>query len=370
MDSGRPNEMQCLTSVRADRYAKHMATERLCRSFQTAPVAADREDSGKYLESGFTRDGFEAPDWLVPDLEDGIAPSRRSEGIDNTVRLTSTYADEFTGEVWPRIQWSYDDPEKRSNGTEQIGTLIRELGAKLTGFVVPKVGRLEDVERAVQVIRDSESDHGLPDGTFEMSPIIETARAKSDLREIARFGADSRIHGLVFGPVDYAAEVGGRKIGGTWPTWRELVADLSNETSANGLVGIGGPFDQIFHERAGVTVYNADRYAEHAEREARYGLDGSWSLHPNQTVQANRIHMPSPAELEEVLSATEAFLEAKHAGSGVIVEGGQMVDEGTFKNYVNTLRSVLAIHDTHPEQTDQRYSTAQLDRVMALESEL
>lgn len=347
-----------------------MVTERLCRSFQTAPVAVAREDSAKYLRSGFTRDGFEVPDWLVPDLEDGIAPSVRSEGIENTVELTAEHSGQFRGEIWPRVQWSYAEEEKQSKGKGQIETLIREAGDHLTGFVIPKVGRLDDVKRATQVIADAESEYGFADEEFEMSPIIETAPAKSDLKEIASFGAGTRIHGLVFGPVDYTAELGGRSIDGRRPTWQELVADLSNETSANGLVGIGGPFDQIFRERAGVSVYNADRYAEHAEREARYGLDGSWSLHPKQTVQANTIHMPSESELENVIVCTEEFLEAKAAGTGAILAEGQMVDEGTFKNYANTLRTVLHIHDKHPEQTTERYSTDQLERVLDFESEL
>lgn len=347
-----------------------MVNQRLCRSFQTAPVAVARENSAKYLRSGFSRQGFEVPDWLVPDLEDGIAPSKRTEGVENVVELAAEYAVEFKGEVWPRVQWSYDDAEKRSEGEETIETLVREAGDHLTGFVVPKVGRIDDVQEAVRAIETVEDTYGFDDGTFEMSPIIETARATSDLREIARYGGDTRIHGLVFGPVDYAAEVGGRTIDGRRPDWRELVAELSNETSANGLVGIGGPFDQIFRERAGVQVYNADEYAAHAEREARYGLDGSWSLHPNQTVQANRIHMPSEEDLENCVVSTEEFFDAKSAGTGAILIDGRMVDEGTFKNYANTLRDVLLVDALHPEQTAERYSPEILQRARDLEDEL
>ncbi|PSQ31111.1 citrate lyase subunit beta, partial [Halobacteriales archaeon QS_9_67_15] len=44
---------------------------RLCRTFQTAPAAVPRENSAKYLESGLTAEGFEAPDWLRGDRFDG-----------------------------------------------------------------------------------------------------------------------------------------------------------------------------------------------------------------------------------------------------------------------------------------------------------
>jgi beta-methylmalyl-CoA/(S)-malyl-CoA lyase len=347
-----------------------MTTKRLCRSFQTAPVAVARENSAKYLESGFDRSGFEVPDWLVPDLEDGIAPDMREEGLENTVDLVTEHGDSFPGEVWPRIQWTYADAAKREAGREEIARIVREAGEALSGFVVPKVGRLENVEDAVGVVAEAERDYGYPEGTFEVSPIIETARARSDLREIAAFGADSRLHGLVFGPVDYAAELGGRSIRGEWATWNGLVEALSNETSANGLVGIGGPFDQIFRDRAGVTVYNADAYAENAEREARFGLDGSWSLHPKQTVQANRIHTPSESEVRRDLRATREFLDAKGSGTGAILVDGQMVDEGTFKNYTNTLEEVATIHERHPDQTTVLYDAALLDAVLELHREV
>jgi len=44
-------------------------TDTLCRTFQTAPAAIARDDSAKFLKSGLTADGFEAPDWLVPDVD-------------------------------------------------------------------------------------------------------------------------------------------------------------------------------------------------------------------------------------------------------------------------------------------------------------
>jgi len=54
-------------------------TPRLCRTFQTAPTAVPRDDTAKYLRRGFTSAGFEVPDWLVPDVEDGTAPKMKEE---------------------------------------------------------------------------------------------------------------------------------------------------------------------------------------------------------------------------------------------------------------------------------------------------
>lgn len=341
-------------------------TTRLTRTFQTAPAGVPGEDTAKYLRSGLTAEGFSAPDWLVPDIEDGTAPDMKGAALENTVALLPEHAPSFAGELWPRVQWAHDVAEWRDRGAEQIDALVREVGEHLSGFVIPKVGRVADVERAADTIADAEEAYGV-DG-IGMSVIVETAEAKSDLREIAAFGRDSRLTGLVFGPVDYTAELGGREIDGRGPRWPGLLADLSNEASANDLVCIGGPFDRLFRERAGVRFYNADGYADHVEREARVGLDGSWSLYPKQTAQANRIHTPTTGELERAVRVIEEFDAAKSAGTGAVTIDGQMVDEATYKNFANTAATARAIHESRPEQADALYDDDLTDRLAAVES--
>ncbi|ADD06888.1 beta-methylmalyl-CoA lyase [Natrialba magadii ATCC 43099] len=338
---------------------------RLCRTFQTAPAAVPKDDSAKYLVSGLAAEGFQAPDWLVPDLEDGTAPDMKAEGLENTIDRVPEY--DFPGEIWPRVEWSYEDADYREKGQNQIDQLVAELGDEIEGVVVPKVGRLEDVKRAAEVVAEAESEHGHPDGSIGLSIIIETGRAKSDLRKIAKFGEDSRLTALVFGPVDYTAELGGRDLGDGRPRWDGLLEELSNEASAGGLLSIGGPFDDLFKERAGLTYYNADDYADQVEHEAHLGLDGSWSLYPKQTIQANTIHMPTSEELERDVSKIERFNEAKREGTGAVTLDGQMVDEATFKVFRNTIQQVRAIDETRPAQTEDHYDDALLERARELE---
>ncbi|QRV15452.1 citrate lyase subunit beta [Haloterrigena salifodinae] len=338
---------------------------RLCRTFQTAPAAVPKDDSAKYLVSALTAEGFQAPDWLVPDMEDGTAPNMKAEGLENTIEKVPEH--DFPGEIWPRVEWSYEDEEYREKGRDQIDRLVGEIGDEIDGVVVPKVGRLEDVRRAAEVVAEAEAEHGYDDGSIGLSIIVETGRARSDLREITMFGEDSRLTGLVFGPVDYTAELGGRDLGDGRPRWDGLLEAMSNEASAAGLVSIGGPFDDLFKERAGLTYYNADEYADQVEHEARLGLDGSWSLYPKQTIQANTIHMPTPEELERDVSKIERFNEAKREGTGAVTLDGQMVDEATFKNFKNTVEQVRAIDEMRPGQTEEYYDTDLLERARDLE---
>jgi beta-methylmalyl-CoA/(S)-malyl-CoA lyase len=341
---------------------------RLCRTFQTAPAAVTREDSAKYLRSGLTAEGFATPDWLVPDLEDGTAPDAKAEGLENVVDLLPEYAGGFGGEVWPRVEWSYDDERRRERGREQVHRLLADVGEYLDGIVVPKVGRLASVEGAATALADAEREAGLPEGAVELAVIVETARARSDLREIGRFGADSRLSALVFGPVDYTAELGGREQDGERPEWPGLLEALSNEASANGLLAVGGPFDRLFRERAGVTFYNGDAYADRVEQEAHLGLDGSWSLHPSQTEQANRVHMPGEADLRRDVERIEAFEEAKAGGTGAAMVDGQMVDEATFRNFANTVDTAATIHEQVPGQAEAAYPAELLERALSLDT--
>ncbi|MFC4437384.1 MULTISPECIES: L-malyl-CoA/beta-methylmalyl-CoA lyase [Natrialbaceae] len=338
---------------------------RLCRTFQTAPAAVPKEETAKYLVSALEAEGFQAPDWLVPDLEDGTAPDMKAEGLENTVEKVPQY--DFPGEIWPRVEWSYEDEEYREKGREQIDRLVAEVGDEIDGVVVPKVGRLEDVERAAAAVAEAEREHGYPDDSIGLSIIVETGRARSDLREISKFGENSRLTALVFGPVDYTAELGGRDLGDGRPRWDGLLEALSNEASAGDLLSIGGPFDDLFKERAGLTFYNADEYADQVEHEAQLGLDGSWSLYPKQTIQANTIHMPTPEELERDVHKIERFNEAKREGTGAVTIDGQMVDEATFKNFRNTVQKVRVIHDRRSDQTGERYDDDLLGRALELE---
>lgn len=48
---------------------------------------------------------------------------------------------------------------------------------------------------------------------------------------------------------------------GDRPRRHAMLEHLSNEASASDLVCVGGPIDRLFHERAGVTHFDAPGYA-------------------------------------------------------------------------------------------------------------
>lgn len=333
----------------------------LCRSYQTTPAATSGKDSAKYLESASHQEGLEIPDWFSPDLEDSTPPSMKEEGRENLINFVEEHSD-FKGEIRPRVNWAYYEVDEGTNasnvkeqGKEDINQLVQEIGDNIDGFVIPKIGRVENAKQAEKVISRAEQEFGYEENTFEMTPIIETTKAISDLRKIGIFGSSaSRLTALIWGPGDYTFDTGGKIVGSQFPDWLSIKETISNEASANDLLCIGGPYPEIYRERGGKQYYNWAGYADYVEQEAEIGYEGSWSLHPNQTVQANRLHTPSEDALSEMIRRLELYNEQEGAGS--LLVDGEMIDAGMLKHWKRKIEQVLTVYRKRGDQAEELYS--------------
>lgn len=332
----------------------------LCRSFQTAPAVTSGENSAKYLDSIGKRDGLEIPDWFAPDLEDATPPGMEPEGQENVIEFTNKFCD-FKGKILPRVNWAYYDVDEgtdvkniREQGKDDIRTLIQGAGEQLDGFVIPKVGRVDNVKEAADIISTAEHEYGYEFKTFGMYILIESCRSVSDLRKIALLASSrDRCKALIFGPGDYSFDVGGRISGSRFPSWDTVKELLSNEASANNLLSIGGPFGTIYKEKGGKQYYNGDEYAEYVKNEGKIGFDGSWSLHPNQTVQANYLHSPSKEELREVIERKETFNDQNE--SGAMLMDGELLDVGMEKYWNRTMLEAITVYEHDEKQAVEIY---------------
>lgn len=343
----------------------------LCRSFQTTPAATAGENSAKYLDSASRQEGLAIPDWFSPDLEDSTPPQMKAEGRRNIVDFIEANPN-FKGSIRPRINWAYYDVDEgtsmgnvKEQGEEDIRYLIEHVGDHLDGFVVPKIGRVENAERAAAVIADAEAEFGYEENTFEMCPIIETTKALSDLREIGIFASSTpRFNVFIWGPGDYTFDIGGRIDGSLFPDWLSIKETISNEASANDLLCVGGPYPEIYRVKGGQRYYNGDGYASYVEQEIEIGYDGSWALHPNQTVQANRLHTPSEEDLRGMIRRLNLYNEQEDAGS--LLVDGQMIDVGMLKHWVRMIKKILAICDKYEAQAEELYTDEVIEEARAI----
>jgi bifunctional (S)-malyl-CoA lyase/thioesterase len=272
-----------------------MATEKrkraFVRSFFTSPTAVEEDDTAKMLRKASQLRGMQAPDVWVPDNEDATAPSMRDEGVENILDVISEHGEAFPGEIHPRVVWHRDDPETRRRGFEHMMRLADpDEGAiqHIDGFVVPEVGAIDDWKKADEFITIVESKHGLEEGSLSMSPIIESGEAELAMSRIdeeigKRSNNLERLFLLVDGEVDYTKDMRAMTSTGDLPPWPELRHNTSRAASANGLIAVDGPYDDI---------RDVEGYHKRMTDNRAKGMLGIWSLTPGQVVEANTAPLP------------------------------------------------------------------------------
>ncbi|MGM0592855.1 MAG: malate synthase, partial [Halobacteriota archaeon] len=301
------------------------------RTFFTSPTAIDDEDSAKMLRKAAQLRGMQAPDVWVPDHEDATAPSMRWTGVENTIEVVAEQGADFPGEIHPRVVWHREDPGTRHMGFEMMMELAdpdNGAGEYIDGFVVPEVGDVDDWKKADECLTIVEHEHGLEEGRLSMSVIVESAQAELALGELRHEAAKptnnlERLFMLVDGEVDYTKDMRAITPSGQLPPWPELRHNTSRGASANGLIAVDGPFDDI---------RNVEGYhARMTENQAK-GQLGIWSLTPGQVVEANQSPLP-PVTGSWRLAVAGEDVDLREADGESVYDGDDLAIEESGDGY-------------------------------------
>jgi citrate lyase subunit beta/citryl-CoA lyase len=241
-----------------------------------------------------------APDGVVLDLEDAVAPSGKAEARVVARELGEQLALDHPGiAVFVRVnsvvsEWFADD--------------VRDaLQPRLAGVVVPKLesgGQLDTVAAAL-------AGAGCPE--LAVLAGIETAAGVARVDEVLR----PPVTIAYFGAEDFTADMGGVRTAGNL----EVLYARSRVVLAARLAGVH-PLDQI------VAAYDdEDGFVTDAEQGRALGYRGKVCIHPSQVPLANRVFSPSPEQLDRARRLLAAYEAAARAGEAVIAFDGQMVDE-------------------------------------------
>jgi citrate lyase subunit beta/citryl-CoA lyase len=156
---------------------------------------------------------------------------------------------------------------------------------------------------------------------------IESARGAEALPAIA--AASTRTETLVFGPGDYAADlgipqlsVGAIERGYPGDQWHYVLSRLVIAARARGLQAIDGPW---------AAVRDLDGFRESAGRARLLGCEGKWVLHPDQIAAANEAFTPAQAHYDDAEALLDAYREATDEGRGAVRWRGEMIDEASRK---------------------------------------
>ena len=243
-------------------------------------------------------------DVVILDLEDAVAISEKKstrELINKTLEQPRNCA------VFVRVN-AYD--------TEFCyGDICSIVSENLDGIVLPKLESLEDLQSIDWLLGNLEQERGLPNGSIDLMPIIETAVGLVNIREIAR--ADTRVKRLAFGGGDYT-----RDLGMEWTLKEdELLPVRSEMVLASRFGKLEPPVDTVF-----IHIKEHDAFRSSCSNILGLGFQGKMCIHPDQVPVTNETFTPDPEEVKWSQRVIDEFAKAEKAGIASIQIDGYFVD--------------------------------------------
>lgn len=229
-----------------------------------------------------------AADGIMLDLEDGVAPDRKS---DARVAVCGLLDDEASPPLYVRI-----NDASTIEGARDLDAIAKRT-ASVAAVVVPKADRIA-VDRAAAAT------------SLQLVALVETALGLEDVASVARMPG---IIGLMFGCVDYVADVS--RYGG-WHfsdlAWAE--SRLINAAAAAGCWALAGPHLGL-DDRDGLQSAIAGNRAR--------GFAGKLCIHPDQLDEVNSAFSP---RAEDVAWAQRVVAATGGVDGGAVNLDGQMID--------------------------------------------
>lgn len=213
-----------------------------------------------------------------------LAPGLVAAGCRVTVRVNA-----------PSTEWFEQD-------------IAESLSAELDAVVVPKLDRLEDLDRLASLLDAA--------GLHEIGVLvgIETALGVADARQLL---AHPRAIAAYFGAEDFIVDMGGIRTESN----QEVQFARAAVALAARLAGVP-VLDQV------VTNFrNDDRFLTEAGQARAMGFAGKLCIHPGQVELANRAFSPTELEIDRAHRLLAAYASATASGLGAVEFEGQMIDE-------------------------------------------
>jgi citrate lyase subunit beta/citryl-CoA lyase len=239
-------------------------------------------------------------DAIVIDLEDAVPPADK-RAARKVARAGVAECAKIDHPVYVRVN------DVRSALTR--GDLTEIVRPGLTGVVLPKTGKPQDLRDLDVLLREAETRNKVRPGDVSVIPLLETPAAILDCARIAT--AIDRITAISLGGEDYTASLGVPRTTAALAYARGVLVTVA---SAMGLAAVDTPFPNI-KDIAGLR--------EESQLAARIGFRGKYVIHPDQVPVVNEVLMPSE---QEIAAARKIVRAAGTLDKGATAVDGQMVD--------------------------------------------
>jgi citrate lyase subunit beta / citryl-CoA lyase len=260
-------------------------------------------------------------DQVFLDLEDAVSPLEKVESRAKVVDALRSH--DYTGKTrvvrvnGVTTRWCLGD----------ITHVVGGAGDRLDCVMIPKVEDASQLHFVDHLLTQLETEHEIGH-RIGIEAQIENARGAMNVRQISE--ASDRLETLIFGPGDYAANmgVGELVIGSINPQypgdqWHWVLSQIVTAARARGLQAIDGPYTDIA---------DTDGYRRLCRRARLVGYDGKWVLHPAQIDVANDEFAPTQEQFDRAKRLLDAYAHATQVERrGAVMHEGQMIDEASRK---------------------------------------
>ncbi len=243
-------------------------------------------------------------DGVILDLEDAVAISEKAATRPTVIEA---FSKPRAGKLYVRVNalttaWCHGD-------------LVAIIQRGLDGVILPKVEHAHGLRTADWLITNLERERGLPVGSIDLIPIIETALGISNLSPICRSG--TRTRRVAFGAGDFTLDMG--------MVWTRSEAELLPHRAAcvtqSRAAGLEPPIDTVWAD-----LRDTDGLIASARHAAALGFQGKMCIHPDQVGPANAAFTPDEAAMAHARRVVAAFDKAEAEGLASIQLDGQFID--------------------------------------------
>ncbi|MEO8232473.1 MAG: aldolase/citrate lyase family protein [Ignavibacteriota bacterium] len=265
----------------------------------------------------FVNAGLHAPDGIILDLEDSVAPSEK-DAAQLIVRNALRSVDFYGAERMVRIN-------QLPKGLDDLKYIVPH---NVHVILIPKCESAEQVKSAAQEIKLLKSEYAITE-TIYLMPIIESALGVIKAYEIAT--ASENICALAIGLEDYTADIGTQRTN----EGRESIFArqmLVNAAKAAGVQAI----DTVFSDVADMEVLR-----QSVIEAKSLGFEGKGCIHPRQIKVVHEAFAPTTDEIEKAKKIVTAFEEAEKKGLGVVSLGSKMIDPPVVKRALRTIELAI-----------------------------
>lgn len=260
----------------------------------------------KLLDSSLRREA----DVLLLDIEDSVPVIDKQSARDN-IKDFVLHPEAQGKIIFPRVN-------DRESG-ELLKDLYQLTINGITGFMYPKSTKEEDIYFVGKLLETIEYEKGFPIGTFKLIPLIETAGAIVNIKEICT--ACTRVVAVAFGCEDYVTNLKGKHDADGNSIFYARNA-IVNAARAAGVF----PIDTVH-----IKVHDLEDLERNLILSKNLGFEGMLVLNPKELPLVNQYFSPSDEEIAWAEEMVQLTIEAKAEGKGVAVKDGKFIGPPMLK---------------------------------------